>query len=269
MLSLAARLVAVLATLAAALSVASVSHAEYQPPEEITPEDGPVVPLKNAAMIVRTEGGLRYIAGQQNTRLTVTMPTYNKIRLADTGTAELRKYPGICQKKRATDGIAAVCTIPQKFIDADSMFLEIWPRLGNDVVDGRTLPDLIRMWMLMDTGSDKLLGGAGRDFANGGAGNDRARGGDGDDRLRLGVGNDQLWGDAGNDYLVATHDDDVIHGGIGDDLMYGGNDNDVLYGDAGTDLVSCGDQWDVAYVDGSDDARNCEDERPPGAVAGP
>ncbi|MGH3361912.1 MAG: calcium-binding protein, partial [Nocardioides sp.] len=229
--------------------------AAYQPPTALLGDGGTPIPLKNAAMIVMTEGGFRYIAGQQNSHLTATMAD-GKLRLEDTGTEELRDIPRRCQRQTVRDGIAALCTIPARFVD--TMYLEVWPRLGNDFVDGSTLPSMVRFWVLADAGFDTVYGGAGDDFVNGAQDDDKVWGGAGDDWIRTGIGNDELWGDSGDDKLVGTDGHDVLHGGDGDDRVYGGAHRDQLHADAGVDVVSCGGGRDGAWYDRLDRVRDCE-----------
>ncbi len=177
MLTLTVRLVVVLTALATAtMSLTAVSHADhYHPPTELL-GDGPTpIPLKNAAMIKETDGGFRYIAGQQDSHLTVTIAD-GKLRFEDTGTAELREIPSSCQRQRRPRGIAALCTIPAKFHDAHGWFVEIWPRLGDDYVDGSALPSTVRFWVLADAGRDTVFAGAGDDFVNGAQDTDRVCG---------------------------------------------------------------------------------------------
>ena len=64
----------ILAAGAATTSLTAVVNG-HQPPTALMGGDGPVIPFKNAAMIVTTEGGFRYMAGQPNTQLTVSIAT--------------------------------------------------------------------------------------------------------------------------------------------------------------------------------------------------
>jgi hypothetical protein len=134
------------------------SHAD--PVTELLGTGGPVIPLKNAAMIVQTDVGYRYQAGQQNSHLTITQ-VGQQLLYTDTGTRELRDIPGSCSRQAVPTGIAALCTILAKFDADNKMFLEIWPRLGNDRVDG-------------GPGNDTLWPDAGQDFALCGDGTDLA-----------------------------------------------------------------------------------------------
>lgn len=245
------RLFLVVAAFATATtSMTSVAHADYQPPTELLGDNGPAIPLKNAAMIVRTEGGYRYMAGQQNSHLTITMAN-GKLLYVDTGTLELRDIPRTCSRQSVAQGIAALCKIPAKF-DGSKMFLEVWPRLGNDVVDGSTLSANFRLWVLADAGFDTVYAGAGDDFVNGAQDGDRVWGGAGNDWIRTGLGNDRLWGGPGDDQLVGVYNRDRIHGGKGNDRVGGGPGNDVLFAGEGTDFVICGGGADSAHADQAD-----------------
>lgn len=231
------------------------SHAD--PVTELLGTGGPVIPLKNAAMIVQTDVGYRYQAGQQNSHLTITQ-VGQQLLYADTGTRELRDIPGSCSRQSVPTGIAALCTIPAKFDADNKMFLEVWPRLGNDFVDGSTLSDQFRMWVLADAGFDTVRGGAGDDFVNGAQDDDKVWGGAGNDWIRTGPGSDNSWGETGNDKLVAGPENDVVRGGEGNDRVDGGTGNDTLWADAGQDFALCGDGMDLAYVDVSDRTTKCE-----------
>jgi serralysin len=250
-LALAAGVVALL------VSISMTPVAQALPPTELLGTSGAVIPLKNAAMISHSDYGYRYRAGQQNSHLTVTLVD-GKLLYADTGTQKWRSLPKSCQRQSVSQGVAALCKIPAKYADGSSMFLEVWPRLGNDYVDGSTLPARFRMWVLADAGNDTVLTGAGDDFVNGAMGVDKVWGGAGDDWIRTGDADDEIWGEAGNDRLVGTDGGDEIHGGDGNDSVEGGNGNDSLYADTGTDIVRCAAGTDDAFVDPDDRANDCE-----------
>jgi serralysin len=215
------------------------------------------IPLKNAAMISKTDGGYLYRAGQQDSHLVISRVD-GGLRFADRGTAELRSIPGSCHRKKVRTGIAAVCSVPSRFGARNPMTLQIWPRLGDDYVDSRTLSRAFRLSVLADAGHDVVKLGAGNDFVNGAQDGDRIRGGAGRDWIRTGIGNDRIFGGAGRDKLVGTDGRDRIRGGDGNDRTYGGNGGDVIYGGAGRDLVSCGGGFDRAYVDRFDRRNACE-----------
>ena len=264
MLTLIARLAVVLTTLGAlTMSLTAVSHADhYYPPTELL-GDGPTpIPLKNAAMIKKTDGGLRYIAGQQDSHLAVTIVD-GKLRFEDTGTAELREIPSSCQRQSPDEGIAALCNVPLRYDDTHRMFVEIWPRLGDDYVDGSSMPTMIRFWVLADAGRDTVYAGDGADFINGAQNQDRVWGGAGDDWLRTGIGGDRIWADSGDDKLVGQDGNDIMRGGSGVDELFGGNDDDTLYGDADPDAVlNCGGGRDNAYFEPGERVKDCEDRIP-------
>ena len=211
-----ARFLLVLTACAAATSV--TPSAQALPPTELLGTGGPVIPLKNAAMIDRTPDGYRYRAGQQNSHLTITKVD-GKLLYRDTGTRELRGIPGSCGRRSVPTGIAALCTIPAEFNARNKMFLEVWPRLGNDFVNGSTLPASMRLWVLADAGNDTVLGGAGDDFVNGAHDTDRVWGGPGNDWIRGGSGNDRLYGGPGNDRLLGQDGADIVRGGAGTDRV--------------------------------------------------
>ena len=211
-----ARFLLVLTACAATTSM--TPSAQALPPTELVGNSGAVVPLKNAAMIDRTANGYRYRAGQQNSHLTITK-VGGKLLYRDTGTRELRGIPRSCSRRSVPTGIAALCTIPAAFDAGNRMFVEVWPRLGNDFVDGSTLPASLRLWVLADAGNDTVLGGAGDDFVNGAQNTDRVWGGAGNDWIRGGIGNDRLYGGAGNDRLLGQDGADLVRGGAGTDSV--------------------------------------------------
>jgi serralysin len=198
------------------------------PPYDFTTEimHNNVIPLKDAAMIRRTLHGYVYISGQQDNHL-VVRPVKGGLRFVDTGTARWKSLPLACRKKAVKTGIAAVCRIPNGVTASRPMLLEIWPRLGDDYVDGSRLPATIAMSVLADAGNDVVRVGAGPDFVNGAAGNDKIRGGAGDDWIRGGKGNDRIWGGPGDDDLVGIEGNDIIYGGEGDDRLVGLADDTV------------------------------------------
>ncbi len=264
------RLTSVAAALALPLVAASTTSAHADAPidgvgptlpftEALLPEHGPVIPLKNAAKLNRTRHGYLYRAGQQNSHLVVTRVATG-LRFRDSGTQKWSsRLPGACHRQKVRIGVAAVCTVPATTDGYNPMLLEIWPRLGNDYIDGRTLTAAFQMAVLADAGRDNVHTGAGRDFINGAQGPDRASGGDGNDWIRTGIGNDRARGDGGDDYVVGADNNDVVRGGLGHDRVYGGAGHDRLYPDAGTDFVVGGTGRDTAYVDDADRVtRDCE-----------
>lgn len=232
------------------------------PPYDFTTEllggNGTAIPLKNAAMLTRTAHGYVYWAGQQDSHL-VIRPVKGGLRFSDTGSAELRELAGACKRKKARAGIAAVCKVPGTVSTRLPLLVEVWPRLGDDYVDGSKLPATVALAVLGDAGNDVARLGAGPDFFNGAFGRDKVWGGAGNDWLRTGDSKDRVHGGAGDDLLVGVDGPDVLVGGTGDDRIFGGNGNDRLRaGDGDRDLVTCGDDDDSAVVDPTDAAFGCE-----------
>ena len=163
------------------------------------PADAHVSGIRDQALI-RTSGfGYIYLAGQQDSRLTVTyLENSDSLRYRDLGTTELTTFPESCSQEQVARGISVVCAIPEKFDDT-SMFVQVWPRLGNDHVDGHTLPARFRLWVLADAGADVVTCGEGDCFVNGAKGNDRIFGGIGADWLRSGPGVNHVVGGGGDD----------------------------------------------------------------------
>lgn len=178
---------------------ASPASAGGHPRMMLGPGDAKVHDIKDQALIRTSAYGYIFIAGQQNTRLTVTYDkAKNTLRYHDRGTKRLTSIPKSCQRVKVKQGIAAVCKVPAKF-NSRSMFVQVWPRLGNDHIDGHTLPSRFRLWVLADAGNDVVYGGAGTDFVNGAKGNDTLHGGHGNDFLRSGPGHDHVVGGPGAD----------------------------------------------------------------------
>ena len=199
------------AALAAVTVLAAAPAFADHPRMMLGPGDAHVNGIKDQALVRWSKWGYVYIAGQQDSHLTVTFDeTTNTLRYEDTGTKELVKYPDGCTPDDVSKGIAVVCTIPAEF-DTKKMFVQVWPRLGNDFVDGRTLPKRFRLWVLADAGEDVVYGGDGRDFTNGAKDADHVYGGLGNDFLRTGPGNDELWGGAGKDRLACAENQDTAY----------------------------------------------------------
>lgn len=172
------------------------------PPTMLGPGDAQVSDIKDKALIRTSEFGYVYIAGQQASRLTVTyVEETDSLRYRDYGTKTLTTYPKACAPETVTRGISVVCAIPDKFADTE-MFVQVWPRLGNDLVNGRALPERFRLWALVDAGRDEVRCGVGDCFVNGAFGNDKILGGTGDDWLRAGPGKDVVDGGGGTDRIV-------------------------------------------------------------------
>ncbi len=261
---------------AAAVSTPGVAQAAYEDPTMALPRAtsgtaglgphfpyvqvipiGGVVPLKDQAIINRTANGYLYRAGQQDSNLTVT-ETDGRLRFVDTGTRSWKWLPKTCERLDVARGVGASCLVPTRFSLAEPMLVEIWPRLGNDVVDTRALPAQFDVSFLGDEGNDVAYLGPGNDFVNGAQDADKAYGGEGRDWIRTGLADDLLDGGAGDDYLVGVDANDTIYGGQGDDRIYGSNGNDDLYAGDGRDVVSCGTGADTATFKSTDRTSGCE-----------
>lgn len=208
------------------------------PRTEITPAYGTVMPMKNQSRIIITTWGYRYISGQQSSRLTITEDN-GGLLYVDKGTPKWRDVPDTCTKRKVATGIAAWCAIPRRFA-GQTMFLEVWPRLGADWVDGSGLSKTFRLWVLADKGRDRVWGGAGDDFVNGAQGMDR------------------IWGGGGNDWLRGGLADDLVFGGEGADYLLGMDASDRIDGGPGPDDIYCGPGSDTAVSDSADKVRLCE-----------
>jgi Ca2+-binding RTX toxin-like protein len=92
--------------------------------------------------------------------------------------------------------------------------------------------------ILVRSGNDTFLGGAGGDFYNGMGGSDSLLGEGGNDTFLGGMGNDSLFGGAGIDSLLGEDGDDYIDGGTGNDVMIGSTGNDTYFVDSLADVVT-------------------------------
>jgi Ca2+-binding RTX toxin-like protein len=193
-------------------------------------------PLKNAAMIRKSDHGYIWYSGQQDGNLTVTKDG-DALRFHDKTADRFEELGAGCRKVNVDKGVGAVCNLPNDITERQPLLLEIWPRLGHDYTDGSTLPATIAMTVLGDDGDDVAHFGAGPDFFNGAKGKDRVTGGGGNDWLRTGDHNDRIRGGSGNDYLMGVAGNDRIRGGAGDDRVGGGPGSDVVFGGAGSDVV--------------------------------
>lgn len=219
---------------------------------------GREIPLKNKAMITRTKRGYIYRSGMQDNRIKVTK-VRGGIRIVDTGTQRWERLVPGCKRRAVPKGIAAVCRIPAWVSAKEPLLFEVWPRLGNDYMDARTLPASVALTFLGDLGHDTAFLGAGPDFFNGHSGRDRVYGGAGNDWLRMGSDNDFASGGPGADDLVGMIGRDRLIGGRGDDKIDGMDSGDWLYGGPGRDRVGCGNHNDYAQVDAIDTyVRGCE-----------
>lgn len=241
---------------------AATPDPNYGPPYQYTTElmgqFGAPIPLKNMALLTTTDHGYLYRAGQQNSHLTITL-TDAGIQLVDTGTAKWKSaVPSTCQQLAVAQGVGAVCPVPSWVSASQPLLVEVWPRLGDDYVDGHTLPDTVAMTVLADAGNDTALLGAGPDFFNGHSGHDVVDGGAGNDWIRSGLDADTVHAGAGNDKVVGQDGADTIYGDDGNDALYGSGGRDRLYAGSGTDKASCGPGRDRATIDRADRARKCE-----------
>ena len=179
------------------------ASANGHPPTSLGPGDARVSDIGGRAVIRYSKWGPVYIAGQQSSHLRIThVPDKHSLRFRDTRTGGIKgSLPGRCSRESVDKGISIICQIPPRF-RGHRMFVQVWPRLGNDYVDGRTLSRNFRLWVLADAGNDTVYGGAGADFVNGAKGADRAWGGPGNDWLRGGPSADRLVGGAGKDRIA-------------------------------------------------------------------
>ena len=169
------------------------------PPLMLGPGDAGVSDIGGKAVMRMTKHGYVYISGQHSHHLRITyVKDRNILRYRDTRTPALKSKPKTCGTENVKKGISVICTVPKKF-DDQKMFVQVWPRLGNDYTDARSLGRRFRLWVLADDGADVVHGGKGNDFVNAAMGNDRAYGGGGRDWLRGGPGADTLVGGDGDD----------------------------------------------------------------------
>jgi len=187
--------IAIVAVLAVGLSPASADH----PPLMLGPGDAGVSDMGGSAIIQYSKYGPVYISGKHDQHLTVKwVESRHSIRFRDTRTGRFKSLPDRCVREQVEVGISAVCKVPPRF-DSERMFIQVWPRLGNDYTNGSTLPSRFRLWVLTDAGNDVVYAGDGADFVNGAKGNDRIYGGSGHDWLRGGPGADTIVGGSGSD----------------------------------------------------------------------
>ncbi len=213
---------------------------------------------KRWLQIERTRrGGYLVTAGLQHSRMRIT-ETGRGLRIVDPGTAELREKLRGCERVRVRVGIGAFCRVSDRVTRRDPMRLGIVPRLGNDLIDARSLSARFNVSVLADAGHDVVRLGDGDDFVNGYTGVDRVFGGRGSDWIRTGIGDDVIKGGRGGDRLVGVEGDDVVRGGAGRDRVGGGPGRDRLYGGDGADSISCGDGRDHAWTERADTRRDCE-----------
>lgn len=220
---------------------------------------GGVVPLKDEAIINKTRHGYLFRAGQQDSDLTVTQ-TDGRLQFVDAGTQSWKWLPKACHEVTVPHGVGASCTIQDVYNESEPMLVEIWPRLGNDVIDTSALSSLFDVSVLGDRGNEVVHLGAGNNFVNGAQDDDTVYGGEGNDWIRTGIGDDYLDGGAGDDNLVGVDNNDTIYGGRGNDHLYGSDGNDDLFAGEGADHVMCGNGSDNATLKASDRTSQCENE---------
>ncbi|MBS43718.1 MAG: hypothetical protein CMH83_11275 [Nocardioides sp.] len=193
-----------LAVLLTTLILGSASPASAGHPRTyLGPGDAKVNGIGGEAIIRKDKRwGYIYISGKHSSHLRIKyIERKNSLRYRDTRTHKATLPKRGCHREKVKKGISVVCKIPKKF-DGKKVFVQVWPRLGNDYVDGRTLPKRFRLWVLADAGNDVVYGGDGADFVNGAKGNDRMYGGKGNDWLRGGPGADVIKGGAGKDRIA-------------------------------------------------------------------
>lgn len=251
--------VAVLAGVGSGTLLASPAAADPLPPTELVGQFA-FTPLPDKARIQVSDYGLRFVAGQQHTNLRVTEIS-GGLRFVDTGTKSWLDLAPECQRITVPKGVGADCRIPSRWAGGQTMFVEVWPRLGNDVVHTADLGARFRSWVLLDDGNDRATTGAGDDFVNAAAHRDVVSTGAGNDWVRGGRGKDWVDAGSGNDKVVGQQGADLLRGGSGDDQIYGTEHNDVLHAGPGADSLSGGTGRDIGYYDGSDRLREVEVRR--------
>jgi serralysin len=223
--------------------------------QEILTHD--VVPMKNQAMINPVPNGYLVRAGQQHSDMIMTVVD-GRLQIVDRGTAEWKGMPAECRNVSVPKGVGASCVLPDFFTDSNPMLIEVWPRIGDDTIDTRTLSTRFEISFLGDKGDDVAYLGAGKDFFNGAQEADTVYGGDGRDWLRTGLEDDIIHGEGGADELVGVDGNDTIYGGPGNDNIAGNDGHDKIYAGSGTDRVGCGAGTDTAWALVGDSVYQCE-----------
>lgn len=207
-------------------------------------------------LLTVSKWGLRYVGGGVGNDLSVS-EVDGEVLYVDRSADRWKSLPSVCRRVPVERGVGAQCRVPSKFEDR-TMFLEVYPRLGDDRTDASTMSDRFRMWVLTDAGKDSVRTGAGDDFINTAFQNDSASAGAGDDWVRVGSGRNRIDGGPGRDYLTGGPGRDAIRGGEDDDALYGGTGSDRLTGDEGDDTLNGGPGRDTAVRDRGDRVRKCE-----------
>lgn len=214
--------------------------------------------IRQRAVIDRTADGYRFTSGWRDNHLTITYVD-GLLEFHDSATDQWKRLPSSCTARSVSKGVAATCEVPA---DPGLMLLEIHPRLGNDAIDGRTLPATFEMAVLADQGNDVVHTGAGKDFVNTAIGVDRVHSGDGRDWIRAGISNDLVWSGPDADYVVGNNGDDTLYGEDGDDRLFGSAGTDILHGGSGSDTANGAGGYDTAYVNEDSRAHHtCESIR--------
>ena len=227
--SLTAAVAAAALTVLPMVALTTATRADADQPAGYGPSDpfddalmgdtGPVEPMKNQAKIKRTRYGYRITAGQQNSHMTIRV-VGRRLWIADTGTRQWKSLARACRAVRVPVGVAARCRVPASTRPANPTLLEVHPRLGNDYINGRSLPAVFEMAVLADRGHDVVYAGSGNDFVNGAQNADRVSGGAGNDWMRGGKAGDVMVGNSGRDYMVGQYGPDIIRGGPGTDRIF-------------------------------------------------
>jgi hypothetical protein len=193
----------------------------------------PNLSMKDAARVYKTTCGYRVRSGQQNSHLVIKQ-VGNKLRFVDRNTHRIDLLPAVCNRIKGVRGIGFECPIGSGYGVNNRMLIEVWPRLGNDFVDGSSLSAMFSMSVLGDAGNDTALMGDGPDFFNGAFNRDRVVAGGGNDWIRSGDGHDRVRSGAGADFVTSGGGDDFVEGGDGPDQLYCGPGRDTVARD-GTD----------------------------------
>jgi serralysin len=227
--SVTAALAAAALTVLPVVALTTATRADADQPAGYGPSDpfddalmgdtGPVEPMKNQAKITRTRYGYRITAGQQNSHMTIRVD-HRRLRIIDTGTRQWKSLARACTRVRMPVGVAATCRVPASTRPANPTLLEVHPRLGNDYINGRSLPAVFELAVLADQGRDVVYAGAGNDFINAAQDAVRVHGGAGNDWMRGGKAGDVMEGNSGRDYMVGQTGRDVIRGGLGTDRVF-------------------------------------------------
>lgn len=185
------------------------------------------LPMKDAARVYKTDCGYRVRSGQQDSHMVITQ-VGNKLRFVDRNTKRIDLLPAACNRIKGVRGIGFECPIGSGYSVNNRMLVEIWPRLGDDFVDGSSLSAEFSLTVLGDAGNDTALMGAGPDFFNGAFDRDRVVAGAGNDWIRSGDGHDVVKSGPGADFVTAGEGDDLVEGGDGADQLYCGPGRDTV-----------------------------------------